>query len=253
MKPTPTSTTPSVRLMDGQPFVRVVDLAHLWDTSTSAILATDKPHQIPEEHIRCIDGRLWCSFQGLRYRLTATSTASRLTRHIREFLDSQEEKKPTAAKPKPEPQATDLGTAALIADARRTASQALAKTQELSGKLDRLTAAIHVVKQTADTALDTATQAADLTQENADIITVTSDRISLRLDQLSEHVDHVEKDAIAYRGDALQRVRQAEREQRGNAARIRTLEEHARAVDWTLAAVATLAVVGRVIRLLRRR
>ena len=127
MKNTQTSNTPTIRIIDGIPFVRVIDLAHLWNTSTASILATSKPHHVPEEHIRRIDGRVWCSFAGLRYRLRAAKQGSQLTRHIREFLDAQAEKKPTA-EPTPEP--TDLGTAALIADARRTASQALAKAVE---------------------------------------------------------------------------------------------------------------------------
>lgn len=325
-----TTTTPTVRLIDGQPFVRVVDLAHLWDTSTSAILATDKPHQVPEEHIRRIDGRVWCSFQGLRYRLTATESKGRLTRHIREFLDAQAEKTEPKPEPTPTPTPTDLGTAALIADARRTASMALTKAEEaaktandgydiasaqraranlhdenikintnsISVALERIAALkesdeqtqkfiedaetnaydyVHrfealeksiddaklVVKSAANIAEkasedvdrieSTSQQAADLAQENADIITVTNDRISLRLDRLSEHVDHVEKDAIAHRRDALERIRQAERQQRDNAARVQTLEEYARGVNWTLTAVTILGVVGRAIRLLRRR
>lgn len=326
MKPTPTT---AIKYIDGQPFVRVIDLGHAWHTSTSAILATGTCRQIPEEHIRRIDDRVWCSFAGLRYRLKATKNANRLTRHIRKFLDSQEEKKPTAAKPTPEtttPAATDLGTAALIADARHTASQALAKAEEaaktaedgydiactqraranlhdenikintnnISVALERiaalkesdektqkfikaadtnaydnvlrvealeksLDAAKLVVKSAAniaekasedvDRVESTAQQAADLAQENADIIRGEIERLT----RLSDDVDKAKKKAAARHGDALQRIRQAERNQRDNAARIQTLEEHARAVDWTLAAVAMLGVVGHVIRLLRRR
>ena len=127
MKTSQNIATPAVQLIDGQPFVRVIDLAHLWNTTTASILATDKPHQVPEEHIRRIDGRVWCSFPGLRYRVQATKQGSQLTSLIREFLESHIEKKPT---PEPTPTPTDLGTAALIADARRTASQALAKAEE---------------------------------------------------------------------------------------------------------------------------
>lgn len=260
MKKTKTGNTPAIRIIDGRPFVRVIDLAHLWNTSTASILATGKPHHVPEEHIRRIDGRVWCSLAGLRYRLRAAKQGSQLSGFIRGFLDTQEEKNPTVAKTEPEPTPTDLGTAALIADARRTASQALAKTETLEKRTD---AAESIVKSCANIAEEaseavdrvgtTAQRAADLAQENADIITVTGDRISLRLDRLSEHVDRVEKDAAARHDDALARIRSAERKQRDNAARIGTLEEHARAIDWTIAAVAMLGVVGRLIRLLHRR
>lgn len=262
-----TTTPPAIRLIDGIPFVRVIDLAHAWDTTTSNILASCKPHHVPEEHLRRIDGRVWCSFAGLRYRMTATKHGSRIAGHIREFLDSQAEKTEPKPEPTPTPTPTDLGTAALIADTRRTASQALAKTQELSGKLDRFAdaihgtqnkttdnaAAVHVAKQKADTALDTAQQAADLTQENADRITVTGDRISLRLDRLSEHVDRVEKDAIASREDALQRTRQAERQQRDNAIELTGVKRSLWLLQWSMAALAVVQAVGGIIRMARRR
>lgn len=310
---------PAMKTINGKTCVRLIDLAHAWDTTTSNILAASKPHHIPGKYLHRVDGRVWCELEGLRYRSTATSK-SRLTRHIVEFLDSLE--KPTEPTPTTtEPAATDLDTT--IADARRTAYQALAKAeenanlinetddaawearrtadenrgsigsllermdrvsaelqgntnligehsqrldklentveklkpcrdhvarhqsasatvvsdknagriQELSGKLDNLAdavhgnlgkttdnaAAVHVVKQTADTALDTATQAADLAQENADIVSGEIERLTKQ-----------EK-------------------------RIDRLEEHARALYWILAAVAMLGVVGHVIRLLRRR
>ena len=88
MKNTQTSNTPTIRIIDGIPFVRVIDLGHLWNTTTASILATDKPHQVPEEHLRRIDGHVWCSFPGLRYRVQAAKQGSQLTSLIREFLES---------------------------------------------------------------------------------------------------------------------------------------------------------------------
>lgn len=261
MKPTPTAATPAMKIVNGKQCVRVLDLAKAWGTSTATILATDKPHAVPDRFIHRINGRAWCELEGLRQRADAVKDrkSSYISREIIDFLDSLE--KPI--EPKPEPQATDLGTAALIADARRTANIAIVKTNEnrgiLDGTIDAVNgnkvsitdnaASIHVAKDIANKALDTATQAADLAQENADIVSGEIERLT----KLSERVDRVEKDAIAHRCDALQRVRQAECKQRDNEARIATLEEHARALDWTLAAVAMLGVVVHVIRLLHRR
>lgn len=327
-------TTPVKAIINGKKCVRVLDLAKAWGTSTATILATDKPHAVPAKYIHRLNGLVWCELEGLRQRAEATKNrkSSYISRKILEFLDGLEKPETTA----PEP--TDLGTAALIANARRTAAEALdraneadthakanyrsigklgirmydveadvyslkhdphrdhvaqsasatvvsdkntGRIQELSDKLDGLAdvvddnqveitnaksflnnldhrtadtaAKAYAAHDLANTALDTAQQAADLAQKNADIITVTNDRLSLRLDRLSEHVNRVEKDAIASREDALQRIRQAERQQRDNAARIQTLEEYAHGLDWTLTAVTVLCVVGRVIRLLRRR
>lgn len=137
------------------------------------------------------------------------------------------------------------------------------RIQELSEIQDRLTDVVHanqeritdnatdtyVVNQTANKALDTATQAADLAQENADIVAGEIERLT----RLAADVDRMKKKAHTRNDDAMARIIQTERNQRDNAARIATLEEHARAVDWTLAALAALAVIGRVIHLLHRR
>lgn len=122
---------PAMKTINGKTCVRLIDLAHAWDTTTSNILAASKPHHIPGKYVHRVDGCVWCELEGLRYRSTATSK-SRLTRHIVEFLDSLEKKTETeSAKPEPtEPETEPIGTAALIADARRTASQALAKAEE---------------------------------------------------------------------------------------------------------------------------
>ena len=124
--------TPAMKTINGKTCVRLTDLAHAWDTTTSNILAASKPHHIPGKYLHRIDGRVWCELEGLRYRSTATKK-SRLTRHIMEFLNSLGKPAAESAEPEPtgtETQAMDLGTAALIADARRTASQALAKAEE---------------------------------------------------------------------------------------------------------------------------
>lgn len=355
MKPTSTTAAPAMKIINGKPCVRVIDLAKAWHTSTASILATGKPHHIPEEFLRRIDGRVWCQLAGLRYRLKAVKQDSNLNWCIREFLDTQEEKRtPTAPKP------TDLGTAALIADARRTASQALNRANEAdnfaydantlakandkrigkleirmdsveadvyslkhdtrrdhvarhqsasatvvsdknTGRINDLATRVHdldvrakalehdvpqllhamcskervetlekqmgavklVVKSTANIAEEASEavdrigaaveqqqqQAADLAKENADIIRGEIERLT----QLSDDVDKATKKAQARHDGAMAHIMSIERKQRDNAARIRTLEEHARAIDWTLAAVAMLGVVGRLARLLRRR
>ena len=262
------TATPAMKTINGKKCVRVIDLARAWGTTTATILATDKPRAVPEKYIHRLNGRAWCELDGLRKRANAVKDlkSSYISREILAFLDGLE--KPTAAKPTASSsQATDLGTAALLADARRTASQALAKAENNAKRVEKLEkhmdAAELVVKSAANIAEEASEavdrlgsvvqqaqqQDADLAKENADIIRGEIERLT----KLSEHVDRVEKDAIAHRGDALARIRQAERQQRDNTACIRTLEEHARAVDWTLAAVAVLSVAGRLIRLLRRR
>lgn len=261
---------PAMKIINGKQCVRLIDLAHAWDTTTSNILCTSKPYHIPGKYLHRIDGRVWCELEGLRYRSTATKK-SRLTRHIGEFLNSLG--KPAEPEPEPtetETQAMDLGTASLIADAHQLAADSFLKSsdnseklrelddtafetgrlanenrvrldnleatvsklkgrahvaqsasttvvsdknagliQELSGKLDNLAdavhdnlgkttdnaAAVHVVKQTADTALDTATQAADLARENADIVRSEIERLTKqkeRIDALEKHNTVVE-------------------------------------------------------------
>lgn len=306
---------PAMKTINGKQCVRLIDLAHAWDTTTSNILCTSKPYHIPEKYLHRIDGRIWCELEGLRYRSTATSK-SRLTRHICEFLDSLG--KPT------EPEPTETRMAKLIADAHQLAADAFLKSsdnsekfrelddtawntrelangnsnrldkleytvnklksrdhaaqsasatvaneentgriQELSGKLDNLAetlrhnlnntidnaAAVHITKDIANKALDTATQAADLAQENADIVSGEIERLT----EQKERIDKLEKLSDENAVSVAASVTEIKRNQRDNAARIGTIEKQARAVDWILATVAILSVVGHVLRLLRRR
>lgn len=288
MKTTATNTTPAVRYIDGKPFVRVIDLGHMWHTNTSNILASGKRHHVPEEQLRRIDGRVWCSFQGLRYRVQATKNGSNITRLICEFLDAQEKKTtPTAAKSETatlkasnstplKTMPTDLGTAALIADARRTASQALAKTKEASRvinvyhrialenqrrieELEKQCAHLHPMLATHDAAFDAKAEAEQNAQrldklENMPKTTRNRARTNAnRLTKQAARIDKLERESRGRYAAATARVQAAERQQRDNTARIAVIEEHARAIDWTLAAVAILGIVGRAIRLLRRR
>lgn len=177
-----TPATPAVKYINDIPYVRVIDLARQWDTVTSNVLAIGKPHHVPEEYLRRIDGRIWCSFPGLRYRLTATHASSRLTRHIREFLDAQAAKKPL--EPEPEPTAS--------------ASQTLAQKNK-------------------------------------------------------KRIDKLEQETRAQHETLIERVRLTELRQQDDRARIVALEEKARAIDWTMTAIAMLSVAARLIRLLRRR
>lgn len=255
-----TTTAPAVQLIDGQPFVRVVDLAHLWDTSTSAILATDKPHQTPEEHIRRIDGRVWCSFQGLRYRLTATESKSRLTRHIREFLDAQAEK--TEPKTEPTPTPTDLGTAALIADARRMAADAIAQATDNAHRLDAQARAIHDLQAKQTTAnsetfaaKEKAAQAVSVSHASRNRARSNANRITrqaARLDKLDDRMAAMENDSYRRFDTVMARCHHVETRQGGTAVQVMRLEQRQRFALWSLAVMATVQVFAAIIRLARR-
>ena len=130
---------PAMKTINGKQCVRLIDLAHAWDTTTSNILCTSKPYHIPEKYLHRIDGRIWCELEGLRYRSTATSK-SRLTRHIVEFLNSlgkpaAESAEPAATVTTTEPAITNPDTAALIADAHQLAADAFLKASDNSEKL----------------------------------------------------------------------------------------------------------------------
>ena len=265
----PTTATPAMKTINGKQCVRVLDLAKSWHTSTASILATGKPHHIPAKHIHRIDGYAWCDFAGLRYRVASAKQGSWISKFIREFLDAQDRAIGDDAKTDVEnaEKPTDLGTAALIADARRTASLALAKAENNEKRVETLEkhmdAAESVVRSAANIAEEASEavdrigaaaeqkqqEAVDLAKENADIMRGEIERLT----RLSDDVDKAEKKAAARHDEVMARIRQAERQQRDTAARIQTLEEQARAVDWTIAAVAMLSVAARFIRLLRRR
>ena len=224
MKNTQTSNTPTIRIIDGIPFVRVIDLGHLWNTTTASILATDKPHQVPEEHLRRIDGHVWCSFPGLRYRVQAVKQGSQLTSLIREFLESHIEKKPT---PEPTPPATGKARAALIADARRTASQALAKAQE--------------AEEQADEACDVAYDAKVDAEDNAKSLEAYDDRIAA-----------MENDSYRRFDTVMTRCHRVETRQGDAAVNMTRLENRQHWTAWTLAATATIWALAAIIRLARR-
>ena len=216
--------TPAVQLIDGIPFVRVIDLGHLWNTTTASILATDKPHQVPEEHIRRIDGRVWCSFPGLRYRVTAAKRGGHLTSLIREFLESHIEKKPT---PEPTPTPTTLGTAALIADARRTASQALAKAQEAEEQAGEARGVAYDAKVDAE--------------DNAKSLDAFDDRVAA-----------MENDSYRRFDTVMTRCHRVETRQGDAAVNMTRLENRQHWTAWTLAATATIQALAAIIRLARR-
>ena len=216
---------PVKAIINGKKCVRVLDLAKAWGTSTATILATDKPHAVSDKYIHRVNGCVWCELEGLRKRAEATKNrkSSYISRNILALLDGLE--KPETSKP------TDLGMADLIADARRTASQALAVAEDNEKRVEklekRMDAAQLVVKSAANIAEEaseavdrvetTAQQSADLAKENADIIRGEIERLT----RLSDDVDKAKKKV--------------------------------RALYWTLAAVSALGVAARVVRLLRRR
>lgn len=208
-------TTPAMKIINGKPCVRVLDLANMWHTSTASILATGKPHHIPEEFLRRIDGRVWCQLAGLRYRLKAVKQDSNLNWCIREFLDTQEEKR--TKKTPSQPAATDLGTADLIADARRTASQALAKAENNEKRVEKLEKQMDAVRSVVKSAANVAEEA-------------------------SEAVDGVESTVCG----EMERVTRLY-------ADVDKAKKKVRALDWTLAVVTVLGVAAHVVRLLHRR
>lgn len=262
-----TTTPPAIRLIDGIPFVRVIDLAHAWDTTTSNILASCKPHHVPEEHLRRIDGRVWCSFAGLRYRMTATKHGSRIAGHIREFLDSQAVK-PTATKttaaaaPNPGPTATDLGTAALIADARRMAADAIAQATDNAHRLDAQARAIHDLQAKQTTAnsetfaaKEKAAQAVSVSHASRNRARSNANRITrqaARLDKLDDRMAAMENDSYRRFDTVMARCHHVETRQGGTAVQVTRLEQRQRFALWSLAVMATVQVFAAIIRLARR-
>lgn len=77
---------PGIKTINGHTYVKVKDLAEEWDTTTSTILATGKPQQIPSRFRRTIDRQAWVSVEGLAYRLNKTKGDSNLVFQLKEFL-----------------------------------------------------------------------------------------------------------------------------------------------------------------------
>ena len=77
---------PEMKTINGRTYVKVKNLAEEWDTTTSTILATGKPQQIPSRFRRTIDRQAWVSVEGLAYRLNKTKGDSNLVFQLKEFL-----------------------------------------------------------------------------------------------------------------------------------------------------------------------
>ena len=54
---------PGMKTINGHTYVKVKDLAEEWDTTTSTILATGRPQQIPSRFRRTIDRQAWVSVE----------------------------------------------------------------------------------------------------------------------------------------------------------------------------------------------
>lgn len=78
---------PGIKNINGHTYVKVQDLADAWHTSTSHILRTGKPNQVPEKYRRTIDGHTWCDVEGLRYRLSTMKRGGRIPVQLHQLLD----------------------------------------------------------------------------------------------------------------------------------------------------------------------
>lgn len=78
---------PDMKTINGRTYVKVHDLANAWHTTTSTILATGKPHQVPTKYRKTIDGCTWCDVDGLRYRLNTMKTGSDLAVQLKQLVD----------------------------------------------------------------------------------------------------------------------------------------------------------------------
>lgn len=72
--------------INGHTFVHVKTLADQWHTTTSAILATGKPHQIPAKYRRTIDRQAWVDVEGLWKRVQKAKRPSGLDEQVWEWL-----------------------------------------------------------------------------------------------------------------------------------------------------------------------
>lgn len=78
---------PGIKHINGHTYIKIQDLANDWHTTTSSILATGKPRQVPAEYRRTIDGRTWCDVEGLRYRLNSMKRGGKIREQLRQLLD----------------------------------------------------------------------------------------------------------------------------------------------------------------------
>ena len=78
---------PGIKNINGHTYVKIQDLADQWHTTTSHILNTGKPNQVPEKYRRTIDGHTWCDVEGLRYRLSAMKRGGRIPVQLNQLLD----------------------------------------------------------------------------------------------------------------------------------------------------------------------
>lgn len=262
MKQNNVNNTPAIKYIDGQPFVRVIDLGHMWHTNSSNILAIGKPHHVPEEHLRRIDGRVWCSFQGLRYRMAATKHGSSIAGRIREFLDAQAEKTEPKTTPK-QAQATDLGTAALIADARRMAANAIAQATDNAHRLDAQARAIHDLQSKQTTAngetfaaTEKAAQAVSASHASRNRARNNAHRLTkqaARLDNLEKRAEEQGNDSYRRFDTVMTRLHRVERRQGDNAIELTATKEDVRFVKWSIAVLAVVQALAGIVRLARRR
>lgn len=78
--------TVETRVINGHTYVHVNDLAKQWHTTTSIILATGKPHQIPPQYRRTINRQAWVDVEGLRERVGNAKHPSSLDEKLGEWL-----------------------------------------------------------------------------------------------------------------------------------------------------------------------
>ena len=78
---------PSIQYINGHPYIRVRDLANAWHTTTSTILATGKPQQVPAEYRRMIDREAWVDVEGLRIRVGSMKPGSNLAFQLKQLVD----------------------------------------------------------------------------------------------------------------------------------------------------------------------
>lgn len=78
---------PGIKQINGHDYIKIQDLAKDWHTTTSSILATGKPQQVPAQYRRTIDGRTWCDVEGLRYRLNSMKRGGKIREQLRQLVD----------------------------------------------------------------------------------------------------------------------------------------------------------------------
>lgn len=78
--------TVETRVINQHTFVRVKTLADQWHTTTSSILATGKPHQIPAKYRRTINRQAWVDVEGLWNRIARAKRPSPIDEQIWAWL-----------------------------------------------------------------------------------------------------------------------------------------------------------------------